>query len=59
MTNGERIKNMNVEELADILELRDCTECPMFKSNTSSCITMCREAFIEWLKQEATENVEC
>ena len=58
MTNAERIKTMTIEELADILELRDCAECPLFKSNTSSCITMCRAAFIEWLKREAEQNDE-
>ena len=60
MTNGDRIRNMTDEELADVVMLRDCksdkAECPMWRAETSSCITMCRAAFVEWLKQEAKQE---
>jgi hypothetical protein len=48
---------MSDEELASILELRDCFgngyKCPELDSK---CECTCQEGFLKWLKQEVTHD---
>lgn len=57
-TNADRIRQMSDEELANILELRDCFgngyRCPEWDSSCEECT--CQEGFLKWLKQEASED---
>lgn len=57
-TNGDRIRQMSDEELANILELRDCFgngyRCPEWDSSCEECT--CQEGFLKWLKQEVSED---
>ena len=54
MTNGDRLRQMTDEELADILELSDCETCPYNHNNCGA--RMCRIGFLEWLKQEVDQD---
>lgn len=50
MTNFDKIKNMNVEELADyIAELVDCNWCHI------RCSGDCKYSWEQWLKSEVEE----
>lgn len=59
MTNSDRIRKMSDEELASILELRDCYgdayKCPEWDSG---CECICQEGFLKWLRQEVSEDAE-
>jgi Fe-S-cluster-containing dehydrogenase component len=51
MTNYQRIKNMNIEELAEFLSC-DCSNC-----KNEDCIGVCDIGQIErWLKREAKDK---
>ena len=50
MTNGEKIRAMTDEELAE----SGMIECPMFLRNCF--IKDCNECKVEWLKQEVEEK---
>lgn len=54
MTNGDKIRQMADEELADVLELSDCENCPYNHNNCGA--RMCRTGFLKWLKQEVDQN---
>lgn len=54
MTNADKIRQMTDEELAEILELSDCMNCPAWDKNCGARI--CRKAFLEWLKEDVPEN---
>ena len=56
MTNGDKIRQMTDEELADIFQLSDCENCPYWHNNCGA--RMCRIGFLEWLKQEVQEVTE-
>ena len=58
MTNGERIRMMNDEELADLFgRERTLFTCPVDKSETECANTEnCGECFYLWLKQEAKQD---
>lgn len=50
-TNYERIRNMSVEEMADLLDsFRQCSNC---RRNGNNCFPTFRTE--EWLKTEVTE----
>ena len=58
MTNGERIRQMTDEELAEWLDtvigscnLNDCKYCPMYGACTDVPISMLR-----WLRKEADKD---
>ena len=54
MTNFEKIKNMSIEELANLIFLWiDCTHCPIQLNcfPSENCIDVCKR----WLKSEVKE----
>lgn len=62
MTNFERIKEMGIEELAEVLEDRDivfsCNKCPAKKNRGYGCPEQsCLPYIKEWLESEC--DVEC
>lgn len=61
MTNGDRIRRMTDEELADIIGFNECEDdgyrCPELTGD-SHCGGVCRSAFLEWLKQEGQSDDE-
>ena len=64
MTNGDRIRSMNDEEMAVFLKdiihhcnYMGCRECPMYCPRDKSGYYICGKTMIEhWLQQEVTEN---
>ena len=54
LTNGDRIRQMTDEELAEWLDLHgECNQCayhPVY------CKTECNEGHLKWLKQEVSED---
>lgn len=57
MTNGDRIRQMTDEDLAEIVQFDDCFgphyKCPGWKQD-HNCD--CKECFLMWLKQEVNED---
>ena len=54
MTNYEKIQSVNVEELAELLWLRDFCAHPL---DTRICENgACKKCLIEWLEQEVKNN---
>lgn len=54
MTNGDRIRKMDDEELSMFLGLNsECATCPAHKACHHDS---CREAFLEWLCEEAKDE---
>lgn len=58
MTNGDRIRMMNDEELADLFGCEIALfSCPVGKTAEACAETYnCGECFYEWLKQEAEDE---
>lgn len=61
MTNFERIKNMTIEEMAELIVNRaDCSGCPLFAPNLQ--LRLCRQydncvdPTKKWLESEADAN---
>lgn len=58
MTNYDRIKDMNIEEMADALfAFKECNRnCPMTKTQ-NRCYMICAEASVikKWLESEVSE----
>lgn len=58
MKNGDRIRAMTDEQIADILCFADCetgkVKCPAI--NNQHCNGDCCVHFLRWLKQEVKEN---
>ena len=56
-TNGDRLRNMSDEELAELLTTGkhgfDCFEC---RSNMHDCEADCAAGCLEWLRSAATEG---
>lgn len=58
-TNGDKLRAMTDEELAQIVGFNECKdekhqyECTKF--GKTHCDGECRKHFLEWLKQEAQE----
>lgn len=50
MTNGDLIRKMTDEKLAENISFVDCSKCPLHNTN---CGGHCKKKFLEWLKQEA------
>lgn len=48
MTNGDRIRSMTDEELADILPTADCYNCPIQKFTDHDC----HKCALNWLRKE-------
>lgn len=60
MTNGDRIRKMTDEELAemfDIYEIDEVCNCCAYHHN-NSCHNRCYAGILEWLKQEASGDGE-
>ena len=56
MTNANRIRSMNDEELAKfIAPLASCPDCYARRVNIEDCGYDCKKAWLNWL-EEATEN---
>ena len=56
MTNGEKIRGMNDEELVEFLsECADCATCQLVNPKNCRTEETCTKAFVEWLKQPAEE----
>ena len=53
MTNEERIKSLNTEELAGFIA--DIADCALF-NNPIKCGGNCKLAWEQWLKSEAQNN---
>ena len=54
MTNGDRIRQMTDEELAEFLDrTSDCQTC---SENPSKCHCECFERRLEWLRKEVDED---
>ena len=54
MTNADRIRSMTDEELAETFTCIDMFCCPI-KSASCPEELSCKNCFMRWLKQEATE----
>ena len=51
MTNGDKIRGMNDEQLADFLtDVTDCWYCPTYQECTY--VKSCDNALVAWLKME-------
>lgn len=56
MTNGDKIRSMTDEELVDNFYMAEYpTRFCLADDKDSVCYDDCRECFINYLKQEATE----
>lgn len=54
MTNGDRIRQMTDEELAEFFDkISDCQTCI---DNPSKCHVECIDSRLKWLKQEVQNN---
>lgn len=54
LTNGDRIRQMTDEELAEWLDLHgECNQCAY---HPAQCKTECNEGHLKWLKQEVEED---
>lgn len=58
MTNGEKIRNMTDEELAEFLDriLSDCDYCPMWAICHETAFSNCRKICAQWLKSEVKND---
>lgn len=56
ITNADRIRSMPDEELAGWINCRISICVPGKKPGRDCPIGMCEECWLEWLKQEVTEN---
>ncbi len=55
VSNADRIRNMTDEELAEVfVKKADCYGCEIKDFCYNSCNCECSKAWLEWLKQEAT-----
>lgn len=56
MTNGDKIRHMTDEEIAEWLDLHGvCKQCAY---NPALCKTECKEGYRKWLKQEVETDAE-
>lgn len=58
MTNGDRIRAMSDEELAEFLETDTCCKFCILGDYDEKCnwYEKCDERIFQWLKQEVQEN---
>lgn len=56
MTNGDILKCMTDDEIANIVEFKDCKtgqiECPYLRDKQACTEHDCIDGFLQWLKQE-------
>ena len=57
MTNGDKIRNMSDEELAEFWErgcdeVIDCKVCEEPINEYGSCTGQCRKEYLRWLQKE-------
>ena len=53
MTNGDRIRSMTDEELAEIISsLGNCDTCYLYLNRGCNINTSCKDAVLEWLRKE-------
>lgn len=58
MTNGDKIRSMTDDEIAEMLLLSTCYfGCNKCKHHGKCKGKSCTEAALEWLKQEVSEDV--
>lgn len=56
MTNSERIRSMNDEELAKLFaKYADCAMCHLVNPKNCRTEESCNKAFWNWLKQQVEE----
>ena len=58
-TNYEKIKNMNIEEMAEyITDINNCDQCPISSLKTKiDCYELgCQKSMVKYLQQEATNE---
>ena len=56
-TNGDRIRQMTDEELADKLTDK-CAVCAYYYAECETTFCLCEEGVLKWLKQEVGEDGE-
>ena len=61
MTNGDKIRQMDDEELAAIFNkiIQDCEYCPLYEDciqNTDATYVTCKVMYLKWLREEVQEN---
>ena len=57
MTNGDKIRSLNDNELADMINtLSPCACCAYRGQNCIENAYRCDEGMLKWLKQEATDD---
>ena len=54
MTNLDRIKNMTLDEMAELLGTKAC-ECCAYRSLPPCGFKSCKDGIKKWLEQEAEE----
>ena len=54
MTNLDRIKNMTLDEMAELLDTKAC-KCCAYRSLVPCSFKGCKNGIKEWLEQEAAE----
>ena len=54
MTNLDRIKNMTLDEMAELLDTKAC-ECCAYRSLPPCGFKSCKDGIKKWLEQEAEE----
>lgn len=59
MTNGDKIRQMNDEEMAAMFDkiIQDCEYCHLYESciqNTNS--VTCKDMYLKWLQEEVQDD---
>ena len=58
-TNGDRIRGMSNEELADFLsDITDCGICPLYDFCRANKYEICCKAMLHWMNSPAEEESE-
>ena len=55
MTNGDKIRQMTDEEIAEVLS-GQCSCCEYQYDNCGTDFCLCEQGVLEWLKQEVSED---
>lgn len=54
ITNGDRVRMMTDEELAEIISsLGNCDTCYLYLNRGCNISTSCKDAVLEWLRKDA------
>lgn len=54
MTNLDRIKNMTLDEMAELFDTAACKKCA-FRGQRRCAFKGCKDGIKKWLEQEAAE----